>query len=186
MRWPGPPLERMESRTLLSGPTDDYPDQLAGAPLLDLATHGPATRRGVLETPAGVDVFRLTLKITGRLTATVRAPSAGTRLTLVDDQGQFLAQSDGRSPTEPDVEVDPIRPDGDVLLTFQRASAPLDVLVLPDGLQAGDRGGRQPRSVRSQEGLEGLGEVSLVRPRSAANVCDVLSLAWLPAPARVS
>jgi hypothetical protein len=39
------------------------------------------------------------------------------------------------------------------LLTFQRAPSPLDVLFLPDGLQAGDRGGRQPRSVGSQEGL---------------------------------
>src|SRR6516165_4144412 len=109
MRWLGPSLERMEGRTLPSGPADDDPDQRAGAPLLDRATHGPATRRGVRETPAGVDVFRLTLKITGRLTATVRAPSAGTRLTLVDDQGQFLVQSDGRFPTEPDVEVDPTR-----------------------------------------------------------------------------
>src|SRR5262249_52228727 len=82
IRWPGPSLERMRDRTLPPGPTDDYPDQLAGAPSLDLATHGPATRRGVLETPADVDVFRFDLEITGRLTATVRAPSAGTRLTL--------------------------------------------------------------------------------------------------------
>jgi hypothetical protein len=186
IRWRRPSLERMEGRTLLSGPTDDYPDQRAGAPLLDLATHGPATRRGVLETPAGVDVFRLTLRITDRLAATVRAPGAGTVLTLVDDQGQFLVRSDGRFPTEPDVEVDPIRPDEDLPLTFQRASAPLDVLVLPDGLQAGDRGAQQPRSVRYQEGLEGLGEVALVIPRSAANACDVISLAWHPAPARAS
>jgi hypothetical protein len=176
----------MEDRTLLSDPTDDYPDQLAGAPSLDLATHGLATRRGVLETPADVDVFRFDLEITGRLTATVRAPSAGTRLTLVDDQGQVLVQSDGRSPTEQDVEVDPIRPDLDVPLTLQRAPSPVDVLLVPDSLQASDRGCRQPRSVRSQQGLEGLGEVALAIPRSAANVCNALSPAWLPAPARVS
>lgn len=59
-----------------------------------------------------------------------------------------------------DVEMHPVHPDIHVLLALQGSLAPLLVLLLPDGLQPRDCGRREPRSVRTQQGRQGLAEVS--------------------------
>jgi hypothetical protein len=51
--------------------------------------------------PGDVDLYRLTVADTGRLTARVQAPGGRTRLSLLDDGGRVLVQSDGQSPGDP-------------------------------------------------------------------------------------
>jgi hypothetical protein len=61
---------------------------------------------------------------------------------------------------EPDVEVHAIGPEIHVLGARQRAAAPGPVLVLPGSHQPRDRRGAQPGGLRTDQGLQGLGEVA--------------------------
>jgi hypothetical protein len=56
--------------------------------------------------------------------------------------------------------VHAVGPGVDVTFAFQGSLAPLLELPLPRRLEPGERGGREPRSVRAEQGLEGLGEVA--------------------------
>src|SRR5262245_24074911 len=60
-------LERLEDRTLLSGPGDDFPDALDQAALITLAADGSRAQAGCIETALDVDAFRLVAPLTGNL-----------------------------------------------------------------------------------------------------------------------
>ena len=100
---PGSPLEivGLERRVLLSidAPVEVRPSDLAQAPLLDLVINGSTTRQGTLTSPGDFNLFEITPSTAGRLTAGVQATSGWTRLSLLDDQGQVVVQSDGQSPS---------------------------------------------------------------------------------------
>jgi len=55
-------------------------------------------RQGTLTSPGNFNLFEITPSTTGRLTASVQATSGRARLSLLDEQGQVLVQSDGQSP----------------------------------------------------------------------------------------
>jgi site-specific DNA recombinase len=59
-----------------------------------------------------------------------------------------------------DVEVHPVGPDVDVMLPLQRPLRPCLVILLPDGLQAGDGRRREVGGARAEDRREGLGEVA--------------------------
>jgi hypothetical protein len=61
---------------------------------------------------------------------------------------------------QPDVEMHAVRPDANVVLVLQRPLAPSLVLGLTDGLHPGYRRGGQPRGVRAEQSLQGVGEVA--------------------------
>ena len=98
---PGSPLGilGLERRVLLSidAPVEVRPSDLAQAPLLDLVINGSTTRQGTLTSPGDFNLFEIVPSTAGRLTAGVQATSGWTRLSLLDDQGRVVVQSDGQS-----------------------------------------------------------------------------------------
>src|SRR5262249_32097897 len=62
-----PRFEWMEDRTLLSGPTDDFPNDLDRAALLALAADGSGSQAGRIETASDVDAFRFVAPVTGQM-----------------------------------------------------------------------------------------------------------------------
>ena len=78
---------------------------------IDLTGSEPVTLTGTLglrEPGAGpsADVFRISPTEAGRLFATVHPQGVATRLSLLDDQGRRMIQSDGVSPSNPDDVID--------------------------------------------------------------------------------
>ena len=87
---------------------------------IDLTGSEPVTLTGTLgasEAGAGpsADVFRISPTEDGRLSATVHSQDAVTRLSLLDDQGRLLIQSDGLSRDNPDDVVNLHVPEGTVV-----------------------------------------------------------------------
>jgi hypothetical protein len=98
LRFPRRPLiEELESRTLLSGNT------LADAILLHFAAN-QAAAQGSLD--HGAVFYAVSITGPGRLTAQVHAAGSPTRLSLLDETGAVLVQSDGQSPANPDDLID--------------------------------------------------------------------------------
>ena len=98
-------VARLEDRILLSA-DDGFGHDLAHATDIDLTEAEFGNLTGTLDpTDAGAgpsaDVFRISPTEDGRLYATVHPQVTATRLSLLDDQGRLLIQSDGLSPTNP-------------------------------------------------------------------------------------
>src|SRR5262249_21136046 len=92
-------VEPLEGRALLA--STDVPGTPPLAIVLDLSAGALAARRGILGSPADVEVFRVDLPADGLLSARLEAPGLPVRLSLLDGQGQPPIQSDGRPAADP-------------------------------------------------------------------------------------
>ena len=114
-------VARLEDRTLLSA-DDGFGHDLAHATDIDLSESATLTGTlGPTDIGAGpsTDVFRIRPSKTGWLSATVHPQGPATRLSLRNDQGRVLIQSDGRSRDDPDAVVDLHVPAGTVYLVVE-------------------------------------------------------------------
>ena len=72
---------------------------------LDLSDGRTATTSGTLAGPGDVALFQIDPSIDGRLTVRVHAPGVPIRLSLTDERGEVLVQSDGISATDADARI---------------------------------------------------------------------------------
>src|SRR5208337_2214020 len=105
-----PGVARLEDRTLLSA-ADGFGHDRAHATDINLTGSESVTLTGTLgatDTGAGpsADFFRISPTEAGRLFATVHPQGVATRLSLLDDQGRLVIQSDGLSRDNPDDLID--------------------------------------------------------------------------------
>jgi hypothetical protein len=107
--------ERLEDRRLLAG--DVSVSALLNGPQVDAEVEPNDTRETAIAIASGVptsgtiarndiDLFRLTPAQGGRLGARVYAEGTAIRLSLLDEQGRLLVQSDGISPGNRDTLID--------------------------------------------------------------------------------
>ena len=98
-------VARLEDRILLTA-DDGFGHDLTHATDIALTAESVTLTSSLEATDTGVgppaDVFRIGPTDDGRLYATVHPQGTATRLSLLDDQGRLLIQSDGLSPNNPD------------------------------------------------------------------------------------
>ena len=109
--WPS--LGALEARTLLAGPVDVY----AAAYLLSLDT--PVTHA---ISPAAAIFYRISSDVAGQLTVMLHASEFKARLSLVDENGLPLVQSDGTASRSGDAQLDVNVAQGDNFLEVQSLS----------------------------------------------------------------
>ena len=167
-------VARLEDRTLLSGPSGDV--LAAVAPKIELGT----SKTGTLA-PGEVAFFQIDPTTDGRLVAGVQPETM--RLSLLDDRGHVLMQSDGQSPGNPDDQIDLHVPAGTDYLevenlggagryalttTLTQASDPIQPIPVgddPDSIVSGDftGDGRTDLAVANEYNtVDDLGNVSVL------------------------
>lgn len=174
---PPPAEDRLRSdgvhpAALLLHPRPDLPHRLPEAPGAVADRQGRVDRQ-----PPRLDVQEQFLP---RLLALPLAVLDGDPLLLAVGGGPQQHQEALPAPFQANVEVDAVGPDVDVVLARQRSLAPVVVLLLPEALQPGDGGGRQPLGVRAQEGGEGLAEVARADPLEVQPGDPLLDALGLP------
>jgi site-specific DNA recombinase len=154
-----------------SGPPRDglRPDGVDPAPLgpgrgPDLDDRSPEAQRPVADRQRGLD-----RQATGPAVQEQPLPRLLALAVAVGHGDQLLLALGGRPHQDEDalavllqadVEMHAVGPDVDVPLALERSLAPGVVFALPGRLEPGDRGRREARGLRPEQGREGLGEVA--------------------------